>query len=64
MFNEPSLFGLMFFFCFFFPPADTYKRAASGVVERVMRSCVIPQKGGRLAEPEGDKPNSLFPLAR
>lgn len=56
MFNEPSLFGPLFF-CFFFvpslPPADAYNRAPSGVVACVVRSCVIPQKGGGLAEPLG-----------
>lgn len=41
---------------------------ASSAAGRVVRSCVMPQRGGRLAgrpghaELEEDKPNSLFPL--
>lgn len=73
MFNEPFLFRRFFFFffsccCWFVFSAGVYNGAASGAAECVVRSCVIPQRGGRLAgrpghaELEEDKPNSLFPL--
>lgn len=68
MFNEPPLFGPPFYFFLCFFSAGAYTRAASSVVECVVRSCVIPRRGGRLAgqpghtEPEEDKANSLSPL--
>lgn len=50
MFNEPSPFGPL---SPPFPPTDACNRAASGVVACVVPSCVMPQKGGGLAEPVG-----------
>lgn len=67
MFNELFLFGCLSF-CWFVFSAGAYNGVASGAAECVVRSCVIPQRGGRLAgrpghaELEEDKPNSLFPL--
>lgn len=66
MFNEPFLLRRFFFVVvvgLFFSAG-----VASSAAECVVRSCVMPQRGGRLAgrpghaELEEDKPNSLFPL--
>lgn len=69
MFNEPFLLDVFVVVVGLFAfSAGAYNGARSGAAECVVRSCVIPQRGGLLAgrpghaELEEDKPNSLFPL--
>lgn len=68
MLNEPSLFRPMGFslFCFvFFPPADAYNRAASGVVECVWCDRVnVTERWppGRAGGERTQQPVSISPL--